>query len=37
MRTLAQKSNVIVPGHDPAVFTTFPAVADGIVQIVRNQ
>jgi glyoxylase-like metal-dependent hydrolase (beta-lactamase superfamily II) len=37
MRTLAEKSNVIVPGHDPAVFTRFPAVTDGIVQIVRNQ
>jgi hypothetical protein len=36
MRELAAASGVIVPGHDPAVFSRFPAVADGVVAIVRD-
>lgn len=34
MRELAAPSQIIVPGHDPEVFTRFPTVADGVVQIV---
>ena len=33
IRTLAGTLRLIVPGHDPAVFDRFPAVAPGIVQI----
>ena len=33
VRTLAGTPRLIVPGHDPAVFDRFPAVAPGIVQI----
>jgi glyoxylase-like metal-dependent hydrolase (beta-lactamase superfamily II) len=33
IRTLASDLRLIVPGHDPAVFERFPAVADGIVRI----
>jgi glyoxylase-like metal-dependent hydrolase (beta-lactamase superfamily II) len=36
MRSLAAASNIIVPGHDPEVFTRFPTVGDGVVQIVSN-
>jgi glyoxylase-like metal-dependent hydrolase (beta-lactamase superfamily II) len=37
MRTLAAKSQVIVPGHDPEVFTRFKTIADGVVEIVGRQ
>lgn len=33
MQTLSAASKVIVPGHDPEVFTRFPSVADGVVRI----
>jgi glyoxylase-like metal-dependent hydrolase (beta-lactamase superfamily II) len=33
MRTQASDVKLIVPGHDPAVFTRFPSVAPGIVRI----
>ena len=33
MKTLAAKPELIVPGHDPAVLTRFPKVADGVVRI----
>jgi glyoxylase-like metal-dependent hydrolase (beta-lactamase superfamily II) len=33
MRTQASDIKLIVPGHDPAVFTRFPSVAPGIVRI----
>ena len=34
MRALTAQSQIIVPGHDPAVFEQFPRVADGVVRIV---
>ena len=37
MRTLAARTGLVVPGHDPAVFTRFRAVADGIVQIAPDR
>lgn len=37
MRTLASQSGLIVPGHDPEVFTRFPSIADGLVQIVSDR
>lgn len=33
IRTLASDLKLIVPGHDPAVFERFPAIAEGIVRI----
>jgi glyoxylase-like metal-dependent hydrolase (beta-lactamase superfamily II) len=33
IRTLASKPELIVPGHDPAVFERFPRIADGVVRI----
>jgi glyoxylase-like metal-dependent hydrolase (beta-lactamase superfamily II) len=33
MRTLAAKPEWIIPGHDPAIFDRFPAVAPGVVKI----
>ena len=33
MKTLAAKPELIVPGHDPAVMTRFPKVAEGVVRI----
>jgi glyoxylase-like metal-dependent hydrolase (beta-lactamase superfamily II) len=33
MRTLATKPEFIIPGHDPAIFERFPAVAPGVVKI----
>lgn len=33
MRTLASHPEFIVPGHDPAVFSRFPAIAPGVVKI----
>jgi len=33
MRKLASSLRLIVPGHDPAVFERFPAVAPGVVKI----
>ena len=33
VRALASRPSLIVPGHDPAVFERFEAVADGIVRI----
>ncbi len=33
MRTEASDLRLIVPGHDPAVFTRFPTVAPGVVRI----
>ena len=33
MRTLAAKPEFIIPGHDPAIFDRFPAVAPGVVKI----
>lgn len=33
MRTLSEPSRIIVPGHDPDVFTRFKPVAEGVVEI----
>ncbi|HTW49746.1 MAG TPA: N-acyl homoserine lactonase family protein [Acidobacteriaceae bacterium] len=33
MRTLASNPQFIIPGHDPAIFERFPAVAPGVVKI----
>jgi hypothetical protein len=33
MKTLASDPRLIVPGHDPAVFTRFTTVAPGVVRI----
>jgi len=33
MKTIASKPELIIPGHDPAVMTRFPKVADGVVRI----
>ena len=33
MKTIAAKPALIIPGHDPAVLTRFPKVADGVVRI----
>lgn len=33
MKTLAAKPDLIIPGHDPAVMTKFPKVAEGVVRI----
>jgi glyoxylase-like metal-dependent hydrolase (beta-lactamase superfamily II) len=33
MKSLASAARLVVPGHDPAVFTRFPKVAEGIVRI----
>jgi glyoxylase-like metal-dependent hydrolase (beta-lactamase superfamily II) len=33
MKTLASSPKYIIPGHDGKVFTLFPVVADGVVQI----
>jgi glyoxylase-like metal-dependent hydrolase (beta-lactamase superfamily II) len=33
MKTLASSPKYIIPGHDAKVFTLFPVVADGVVQI----
>ena len=33
MRSLASEPRLVVPGHDPAVFSRFPGVADRIVRI----
>lgn len=33
MRTLASKPEFIIPGHDPAIFSRFAAVAPGVVKI----
>lgn len=33
IRTLATRPDLIVPGHDPAVFDRYPRIADGIVRI----
>lgn len=33
MKTLVRDPRFIIPGHDPAVMTRFPKVADGIVRI----
>jgi glyoxylase-like metal-dependent hydrolase (beta-lactamase superfamily II) len=33
MRSLASDPNLVVPGHDPAVFERFPRIADRIVRI----
>jgi glyoxylase-like metal-dependent hydrolase (beta-lactamase superfamily II) len=33
MRSIAGEPRLLVPGHDPAVFTRFPKVTDGIVRI----
>jgi glyoxylase-like metal-dependent hydrolase (beta-lactamase superfamily II) len=33
MKTLATKPEWIIPGHDPAEFTRFPKVAEGVVRI----
>ena len=33
IRTLASAPELIVPGHDPAVFERYPRVADGVVRI----
>lgn len=35
MRQLASAPELVVPGHDPAVFTRFPAVAANVVRIRR--
>jgi len=33
MRQIASEPRFIIPGHDPAIFTTFPRIADGVAQI----
>lgn len=33
MKTIAERPDLIIPGHDPAVLTRFHKVADGIVRI----
>ena len=33
MKQLASSSRLIVPGHDPAVFTRFPAPGNGVAKI----
>ena len=33
MKSLASEPRLVVPGHDPAVFTRFPKVAERIVRI----
>lgn len=33
MKTIASKPELIVPGHDPAVLTRFPKIAEGVVRI----
>jgi hypothetical protein len=33
MKSLAGSVGSIVPGHDPAVMTRFPRVAEGVVKI----
>jgi hypothetical protein len=33
MKTLVSDVNLIIPGHDAAVFTKFPKVAEGVVKI----
>lgn len=33
MKTIVHDSRLIVPGHDPAVMTRFPRVAEGVVRI----
>lgn len=33
MRTLASETRLVIPGHDPAVFTRFTRIADGVVRI----
>ena len=37
MKTLVSDTNLIIPGHDAAVFTRFPKVAEGVVQIELNK
>lgn len=37
MRALSEKSQVIVPGHDPEVFTRFKPVAEGVVEIAARR
>jgi glyoxylase-like metal-dependent hydrolase (beta-lactamase superfamily II) len=37
MRQIAASPDLIVPGHDPAVFERFPKVSDRVVQIQRTQ
>ena len=37
MRGLAEKSGIIVPGHDPEVFTRFKPVAEGVVEIAAGR
>jgi glyoxylase-like metal-dependent hydrolase (beta-lactamase superfamily II) len=33
MKQLASSPRLIVPGHDPAVMTRYPKVAEGVVEI----
>jgi glyoxylase-like metal-dependent hydrolase (beta-lactamase superfamily II) len=33
MKTLVSNTDLIIPGHDPAVFTKFPKVIEGVVRI----
>lgn len=35
MRAMAAAPSLVIPGHDPAVFARFPAVAAGVVRITR--
>jgi glyoxylase-like metal-dependent hydrolase (beta-lactamase superfamily II) len=35
MLALAASPSLVIPGHDPAVFERFPAVAPGVVKITR--
>lgn len=37
IRGLASKPDLIVPGHDPAVFERYPAAGDGVVRIAPRQ
>jgi hypothetical protein len=33
MRSIASDPRLLIPGHDPAVFTRFPRVSERIVRI----
>jgi hypothetical protein len=33
MKTLASDIKLIIPGHDPKIFSIFPIVTEGVVKI----
>jgi glyoxylase-like metal-dependent hydrolase (beta-lactamase superfamily II) len=33
MKRLAARPEMVIPGHDPAVFTNFPKISDRIVKL----